>query len=155
MARQKSDTVQLKVRMKEALRSRLEASAKANKVSLNAEAVNRLEASFRREDAIIDELGGETSYKFFRAFAGVADWLTPQAGSDPEWVDNWETIFRSLTVLNQASHLSGQPDAPTEWGKFEKFFAFGDIRENDQSEELSDALQKTLFLLNSSPSVRT
>ena len=56
--RAKSDTVQLKTRMKEPLRAKLEAAAEENGVSLNAEAVQRLERSFAEEKsraAISDE----------------------------------------------------------------------------------------------------
>ena len=52
MPRKKSDTIQLKVRMKEPLRARLEKAAKSNGLSLNAEAVARLEQSFRDEEAL-------------------------------------------------------------------------------------------------------
>ena len=43
MARAKSATINLKVRMKEPLRARIERIAKQNGVSMNAEAVRRLE----------------------------------------------------------------------------------------------------------------
>ncbi len=48
--RAKSDTVQLKTRMKEPLRAKLEAAAEENGISLNAEAVQRLERSFFDEN---------------------------------------------------------------------------------------------------------
>lgn len=48
--REKSATVDLKVRMKEPLRARIEAAAKERGVSMNAEAVDRLERSFATDD---------------------------------------------------------------------------------------------------------
>jgi len=45
--RDKTATIELKVRMKEPLRARIEAAAKDRGVSMNAEAVERLEQSFR------------------------------------------------------------------------------------------------------------
>ena len=51
MKRKRSDKVQLKVRLKEPLRAKIEAAAKRSGVSLNAETVQRLEQTFRREDA--------------------------------------------------------------------------------------------------------
>lgn len=48
--RKQTDTVDLKVRMKEPLRASLERAAKRRGVSMNAEAVNRLEQSFEIED---------------------------------------------------------------------------------------------------------
>ena len=47
--RARSDTVQLKVRMKESLRSSIETSAKKSGHSLNAEIVRRIESSFESE----------------------------------------------------------------------------------------------------------
>lgn len=49
MAPRGSDIVQPKVRLRKALHQRLTAAARANKASLNAEIVNRLEASFLHE----------------------------------------------------------------------------------------------------------
>ena len=47
--RAKTDTVQFKLRMPEALRARLEKRARANKVSINTEINRRLDASFNAE----------------------------------------------------------------------------------------------------------
>ena len=47
--RPRSATIQLKVRMKEPLRAKIEACAKTAGVSLNAELVSRLEKSFTEE----------------------------------------------------------------------------------------------------------
>ena len=44
--RKKTDTVQLKLRMREALRKRLETAARAEEISLNSEMIRRLENSF-------------------------------------------------------------------------------------------------------------
>ena len=48
--RKKTATVQLKVRMKEALRARIEKAAKASRVSMNSEILERLEQSFQIEN---------------------------------------------------------------------------------------------------------
>jgi Arc-like DNA binding domain len=53
--REKTATVNLRVRMKEHLREQIEATAGHRGVSLNAEAVARLERSFR-EDWIIEQI---------------------------------------------------------------------------------------------------
>jgi len=47
--RAKTDTVQFKLRMREALRERLEKSAKRNKASINTEICRRLDASLNDE----------------------------------------------------------------------------------------------------------
>jgi len=48
--RSKTDTVHVSTRMREPLRAKLEAAAKARGVSLNAELVDRLERSFERDE---------------------------------------------------------------------------------------------------------
>jgi pyruvate-formate lyase len=50
VARKLTDTVKLQVRLPERLRRRLEQGAKRNDWSMNTEIVNRLDASFQRED---------------------------------------------------------------------------------------------------------
>jgi hypothetical protein len=50
MARKLTDTVHLRLRFDEKLRRRLERSAEDNKQSMNAEIIQRLEQSFRKED---------------------------------------------------------------------------------------------------------
>lgn len=52
MPRKPTDTIQVNLRIKEALRRRLEAAAKQHDVSLNGEMINRLVASFDRADLI-------------------------------------------------------------------------------------------------------
>ena len=63
----RSDTIQLKVRMKEPLRAAIEASAKKRGISLNAETVRRIEASFeaeRRESLIAAEATSSVYFSF-------------------------------------------------------------------------------------------
>src|SRR5262245_30251606 len=50
MARKATDTVQLKLRFDEKLRRRIEVAAKRNNQSMNAEIIDRLEASFAKAD---------------------------------------------------------------------------------------------------------
>ena len=59
--RSRSDTIQLKARMKEPLRAKLEAAAEARGVSLNAEMVHRLEQSFT------EDFGSESNRILMRA----------------------------------------------------------------------------------------
>lgn len=54
--RRASATVDLKVRMKEPLRAALERAARNHGLSMNAEAVDRLERSFQREDLLTEAL---------------------------------------------------------------------------------------------------
>jgi hypothetical protein len=56
MARKLADTIQLKVRMSEALRRQMEDAAARNRRSMNAEIVARLEYSARKDQDAITEL---------------------------------------------------------------------------------------------------
>ena len=87
--RKKTATVQLKVRMKEALRARIEKAAKAGSVSMNADIVARLERSFSTENrfggprvtALIETMGyammavGEAGYFEFNKLGHQREWL--------------------------------------------------------------------------------
>jgi len=67
MTRKQSETAELRLRFSEALRSRIDAAARRNQRSMNAEIIHRLEQSFQRHDqlalakqaatAVIEELG--------------------------------------------------------------------------------------------------
>jgi len=65
--RQRTALVQLKIRMREPLRARLEAEASSRGVSINAEVVDRLEYLFDRSDL----LGEALSLAFGQRLAGV------------------------------------------------------------------------------------
>jgi hypothetical protein len=71
--RSESDTVQLKVRMKEPLRAALEEAARQRGVSLNSEVVRRLERSFEQEQRLEDVFGGIDVYRLMRVIAAIMD----------------------------------------------------------------------------------
>ncbi len=97
--RAKSDTVQLKTRMKEPLRAKLEAAAEENGISLNAEMVQRLERSFAKEKsrAAISE---EAVDGFYASFGKLETFLvarllanaiqTIEAVTGKNWMDDPE-----------------------------------------------------------------
>lgn len=85
MARPKSATIDLKVRMKEPLRARIERAAKHRGVSLNAEIVDRVEKSFQQEDA----LGGPELVGLFQMMAGAVAII--EARTSAKWTSDWET----------------------------------------------------------------
>ena len=68
--RARSDTVQLKVRMKESLRSNIETSAKKGANSLNAEIVRRIESSFEREKQA-QEIAAESAAAIYMQFGRI------------------------------------------------------------------------------------
>lgn len=107
MPRKKSDTVQLKVRMKEPLRARLEKAAKSKGLSLNAEAVARLEKSFRDEEALHKEFGGKQGYNFMRWFAMTMR----MAGQRTQrfWLEDPETFLIGVNAW-KTIRMKGEPE---------------------------------------------
>ena len=89
MARKPTQTVQLKVRMKEPLRRKLEVAAKKHGVSMNTEAVTRLDQSLKDEAL----LGGDRVLEACRLFADVVR-LHRDATKEDIWAD-WNT-FRTV-----------------------------------------------------------
>jgi hypothetical protein len=77
--REKTAIVDLKVRMKEALRERIEIAARERGVSLNAEAVRRLEGTFRNDDLLpqlLDLAYGRETAGLLLLLGAVAKHLT-------------------------------------------------------------------------------
>ena len=74
MKRPKTATVDLKVRMKEPLRAKIETSAKKSGISLNAEVVRRIESSFeaeKRESLIASQATGS----LYASFGGLEGFM--------------------------------------------------------------------------------
>ncbi len=93
--RSRSDTIQLKARMKEPLRAKLEAAAEARGVSLNAEMIHRLERSFA-------EFGKEETFLVVRLLANAIQ--TIEAVTGKNWMDDPEahrqTQVACITILD-------------------------------------------------------
>ncbi len=117
--RSRSDTVQLKVRMKESLRSNIETSARKGGHSLNAEIVRRIESSFESEKqaheiaaesagAVYAQFGRPETFQIMTLLAGAIRILEMRAGgnclSDPvlfkEVKVALNTILRALGPQN-------------------------------------------------------
>lgn len=89
MQRKQSATVQLKTRMKEPLRARLEEAAKDRGVSLNSELVDRLERSFERENNIIQSIGGLEYFALLAMLGNAVKLVEEQTGR--KWQQDFET----------------------------------------------------------------
>ena len=112
MPRKKSETIQLKVRMKEPLRAKIEAAAKSRGVSLNTEAVHRLQESFQKEHAeedksaaveaavlngVYEALGGREHYPLL-VMVGSAVRMV-EAGSGERWLQDFETAAQVKNAI--------------------------------------------------------
>ena len=118
MPRKKSATIQLKVRMKEPLRAKIEAAAKSRGVSLNTEAVHRLQESFQTERAeedksaaveaavlngVYEALGGREHYPLLVMVGNAARMV--EAGSGERWLQDFETaaqVKNAITTIIDA-----------------------------------------------------
>lgn len=90
-ARAPGDTVQLsKVRIKEALRQKLESEATREKTTLNAVLAARLDRSYRESEA----LGGPTAHSAFLALADIARIQSHHRGAD--WLEDRELFDQVL-----------------------------------------------------------
>ena len=83
--RSRSNTIQLKARMKEPLRAALEAAAEAKGVSLNAEMVYRLEQSFEEEREFYAPFGKLETFLVARLLAIAIH--TIEAVTGKNWMD--------------------------------------------------------------------
>src|SRR5262252_9352428 len=112
--RKKTDIVQFKLRIREALRRRLEAAANAEERSLNSEIAHRLENSFEQEknSILLEELlAPGAGLELIRAVAVIhrsagRDWNTP-----PKSHAVSEAITKCIAVLNVPSdeHVMNEP----------------------------------------------
>jgi hypothetical protein len=85
MARKRTDTIKLQLRLSERLRRRIERAAERDECSMNAEIIKRLEQSFEQVDKIEEILGGEYNVALFRMLAGALGMVEAQVGS--RWTD--------------------------------------------------------------------
>jgi hypothetical protein len=106
--RQKTDRVQLPIRLRESLRADLEKAAKQAKHSLNAEVVDRLERSVRDELVFGGPEVRGISYLMASAF-----YHTGRNSSGGKKIDEWiydPDIYRAAIVGVVDALVSGLPD---------------------------------------------
>ena len=99
MARKRTDTIKLQLRLPEGLRRRIERSAENNKHSMNSEILARLEGSFRSED-LQDAVRGAAAEAVDKA---VAKALGRQPDERLEWTDNQGRPASSAFWSNKSS----------------------------------------------------
>jgi hypothetical protein len=137
--REKTATVDLKVRMKEALRYRIEAAARFRGASLNSEAVARLERSFEDQellDVLLDLGFGRQMAGLLivlgRAMRDTAAMVSGDAvrrGDDvPTWIDH-RVAFDAATRAAEHVLCAFRPPAPErELDRHDEMaIAFGDL----------------------------
>jgi hypothetical protein len=98
--RDQSDTVQLKIRMKEPLRKKIEDSARVRGLSLSAEMVDRLEISFEYDRRMEDIFGSRQIFDILKIVASVMN----EAGSS-------QRRHHDNAALDDGSTWLSDPDA--------------------------------------------
>ena len=106
--RERSATVQLKARMKEPLRARLERSARARGVSINEELISRVEGSFSDEDALQRIFGNGTTLEDLARLVRYRDVLREAADVAGERPDRWWAYTRYVPLTDAVFELQYQ-----------------------------------------------
>ncbi len=114
MARKKSATIDLKVRMKEPLRAQIEKAAKQAGISMNAEIVSRLQRSFGEEEnlrwAFSQMFRDEALFQILRSVASVIRLMEEQHGKP--WHQDPNT--RHEAVLCFRDYLDAEAERASE-----------------------------------------
>jgi Arc-like DNA binding dprotein len=127
-ARDKATTVQLKVRMKEPLRAKLEEMAHRHGISMNAEIVARLEQSFEHQQRLEDVFGGILVYRLVRMVGAIMDSAgstallyrpSSRVAEDPDlrWGGDpyaYDQALQAAIYALEALRPIGEPTAPPE-----------------------------------------
>jgi hypothetical protein len=119
--RDKSSRAQLKLRLPEPIRARLEAEAEQNGYSLNWEVVRRLDQSIKEDDLGNLIFGNRDIFHAAYLFAGIIDALERKTGkkfsSDPSIFDMAVEAMKRYSTLVPAGvvalHLTGRVLAGT------------------------------------------
>jgi predicted HicB family RNase H-like nuclease len=112
MKREKSATIQLKMRMKEPLRARLEESARDRGVSLNAEGVSRLERSFQDRDSLGLRVTAQTKRNLQKAAAASGRSQSQEAEFRLERSFDDD---RFAALMGEAAKMWGDHDRQLSW----------------------------------------
>ncbi len=105
--RKESATVQLKVRLKEPLRARIEKAARKRKRPMNTEIVDRLEMSFSEEekvqlthqlvmDGVYQQFGGIGTYSLMKLLTEAIRYIEDETGKS--WQDDRNTYEQVETA---------------------------------------------------------
>ncbi len=122
MPRNKKAIVDLRVRMREPLRASIAKAAKDRGVSLNKEAVSRLEASFRQEKSEEFLLGGKDVGTVLRLFGAAATLVEKRTGEKllEDWRTSvavratWEKLMDQFLQEGPTKEASGDVSPPPE-----------------------------------------
>jgi len=95
---------QIGLRVTAALRKQLELKAAESERSMSQEAEIRLEQSFRDEQHIVRELGGERNVQLFRFFSQFVRYVEA-LHSGKSWLEDYEVFTAAQIVWQMAIHV--------------------------------------------------
>jgi len=111
MEREPTDIVQLKLRIREDLRQRLEDAAKASKISLNAAIIERIEKTFAF-DTFMMPMGRQDLFWICSIFVGIIRTIEDKTGK--RWTEDLATSVEARNTMVQ--FLTKSPSAPSGLG---------------------------------------
>lgn len=120
-----SPTADLKVRMKEPLRAAIEAAATANGVSMNAEAVARLQRTFSDDEAMGGQAIVNIVHELVISFGAAGENAARAAGhawTAGEWLKDAD-CYREAVASTVAALLVRSPDWKSKSGRNAHFNA--------------------------------
>ncbi len=100
--------------MKEPLRAKIEKASKAQGISMNKEIVERLERSFRDQEALYRQFGGRENYNIFR-FLAQTPYFAEQMTKQP-WREDRRT-FRVVMKAIESILEAGIPKEGPDWSE--------------------------------------
>jgi hypothetical protein len=115
----------IKIRVKEPLRARVEAAARERGVSMNAELISRLEKSFAQDDQLADTLGSKDVVTFMQSIAAAMRKAGEIAAAskrprilvtNPPWLSEpyaFEQAVKAANGVIEAFRPPGDPSPPS------------------------------------------
>ncbi len=103
--REPTAVVQLKVRMREPLRARIDDAAQRRGVSMNAEIVERLERSFLIQDPTVESIARMMAIAFLRGGQRGAKAVQHPRWAPEKWIDDPKCFRAAGTAVIEALKL--------------------------------------------------
>jgi hypothetical protein len=97
--REQTATVDIKIRMRERLRAKIERAAGVSAISMNLEMVNRLEKSFEDERRAVSTSGGSAALAIAKLIGVVID-LRSGGGTNTHWLQDRNSFDQTVRAIN-------------------------------------------------------
>ncbi|WP_336488832.1 hypothetical protein [Methylobacterium nigriterrae] len=108
--REQSDTVQLKLRLKEPDRAALERAAQGRGVSMNTEIVDRLRRSFDDDRSVSDIFGNRRDFALMKLIYSTIETISNLNKPDADWLEDpyrFDQAFKAVTAIFESIRPPG------------------------------------------------